>query len=166
MNEPHCSSDAERKRSINRGFLYSIMYALINEIKESTEVSINLVVCRNAGGATSVEISACSENREADDFLNDLQELGDEDLDDNEKSGIYVDMSKEPGKSKGEACLTTIVKGDILTKGTKLVLETMTLKHVIEETTKTNCLAPEILVQGHERYKLMKDSSHYYYELI
>ncbi|KAI5675621.1 hypothetical protein M9H77_06571 [Catharanthus roseus] len=102
----------------------------------------------------SVEIGACSETKrleeeEDDDFLNDLQELEDEDLDDDEKSGSNVDMSKELGKNKREACLTTIVKGDILIKGTNLDLKSMTLRNVVEETTKIDCLE-SIGGQNHE----------------
>lgn len=55
-------------------------------------------------------------------------------------------------KSTGEACLIVVVKGDILRKGIKLDLESMTLNYVVQETTKTDWLGPMEGGQNNEIY--------------
>ncbi|KAI5672118.1 hypothetical protein M9H77_12482 [Catharanthus roseus] len=117
---------------------YTQVFCISGCVTQSTPQLRCLTVLGNE--AKSVEIGVCCENGEADEEEDDLRELEDKDLDvdeskvfktnpicDFKESGIDVDMLKELG-SKGVACLTTIVKGDILTEGTKLGLESMTLK--------------------------------------
>ncbi|KAI5648005.1 hypothetical protein M9H77_34010 [Catharanthus roseus] len=78
-------------------------------------------------------------------------------INDIQKNEIDVEMSKELDKSKREAYLTAVVKGDILTEGTKLGLGSITLKYVVKESTKTNCLAPEIFVQETLGFEIVKE---------